>query len=169
MSRDPRQDPELLEALVRHHQGPLRAYLAYLDCPRDWSDDLVQDTLLALLGTRFELRADVATAGYLRKVAYHLLLKRLEREGRSAPLGEFEPLDRAWVAFDDGDGLREALRLCVGELVGRPAAALRLHYSEGWKLEAIGRELALEVASVKAMLLRTRARLRACIERRRAR
>jgi len=161
-----------LEALVRHHQGSLRGYLTFLGCPRDWRDDLVQDTFLALLGARFELRADAATAGYLRTVARHLFLKRRERTSPGLSLDEQEPHEEAWTAFaaeDGGDGTAEALRECLALLDGRPAEVLRRHYGEGEALATIGGALGLEVASVKSVLLRTRARLRECIERRRAR
>jgi RNA polymerase sigma-70 factor (ECF subfamily) len=161
-----------LEALVRHHQGSVRGYLTFLGCPLDWRDDLVQDTFLALLGARFELRADAATAGYLRKVARHLFLKRRERAGPVLALDEHEPIDEAWTAFaaeDGGDGTAEALRECLERLDGRPAEVVRRHYAAGEPLATIGSELGLEVASVKSVLLRTRARLRECIERRRAR
>lgn len=161
-----------LEALVRHHQGSVRGYLTYLGCPRDWRDDLVQDTFVALFGARFELRADAATAGYLRKVARHLFLKRRAREDRGLPLDELEPLELAWTEFaaeDGGQGTEDALRLCLAELEGRPAEVVRRHYAGGEPLAGIASALGLEVASVKSLLLRTRARLRACIERRRAR
>jgi len=161
-----------IEALVRHHQGALRGYLAFLGCPRDWRDDVVQDTFLALLGARLELGPDAATSGYLRTVARHLFLKRRERAGRSAPLDDPARLEEAWTAFaaeDGGDGTAEALRECLALLEGRPAEVLRRHYGAGEALVTIGSALGLEVASVKSVLLRTRTRLRDCIERRRAR
>ncbi len=161
-----------IEALVRHHQGSLRGYLVFLGCPRDWRDDLVQDSFLALFGARFELRADAATAGYLRTVARHLFLKRRERAGRGSPLDDRTLLEEAWTSFaaeDGGDGTAEALRECLALLDERPAEVLRRHYGEGEALATIGSALGLEVASVKSVLLRTRARLRECIERRRAR
>jgi RNA polymerase sigma-70 factor (ECF subfamily) len=165
-------EAERLEALVRHHQDSLRGYLAFLGCPLDWRDDLVQDTFLTLIRARFELRADAATAGYLRKVARHLFLKRRERTGHGLSLDEYEPADEAWTAFaaeDGGDGTAEALRDCLAQLDRRPAEVVRRHYAEGEPLATIGGALGLEVASVKSVLLRTRARLRDCIERKRAR
>lgn len=160
----------LLEELVEAHQTMVRGFLRFLGCPGHLVDDVCQDVFLSVLAAPFEQRSTEQSAAYLRKVARHLFLKTMQRE-RRRPL----PLDpaaaeSAWLTFageDAGDGFLVALKDCVGQLTGRPAEVIRLRYAEGLQRDAIRSRLGLSEGGVKSILIRTRARLRECVERRR--
>jgi RNA polymerase sigma-70 factor (ECF subfamily) len=158
-----------VEELVRTHQTGVRGFLVFLGCPARLVDDLVQEVFLSALAARFEARNRAETAAYLRKVARHLLGKALERESRApAPL-DFEVAEPVWTRFEGEDGGRhylDALRECVSRLVGQAADVIRMRYRDGLQRAQIGEQLQLSEAGVKSILVRTRARLRACVERR---
>jgi RNA polymerase sigma-70 factor (ECF subfamily) len=167
-------DAGQVEALIRAHQGAIRGYLVFLGCPADLVDDLVQDAFLSVLSSRFEHRTDPKTGAYLRKVARHLFLKQMERERRQLPLAEL-PLaelkraEQAWCEFERDDGGRgylAALKKCLGGVQGRPNEVLHLRYSQSLKLAMIADRLSLTESGVKSILVRTKRKLRDCIERR---
>jgi RNA polymerase sigma-70 factor (ECF subfamily) len=157
------------EELVRRHQAGVRGFLLFLGCPTRLLDDLTQEVFLSVLASRFEHRGPAQTAAYLRRVARHLLGKTLERESRApAPLDERSAED-AWIRFEGEDGGQsylDALRECLARLVGIGADVIRMRYGEGLRRPQIGASLGLTEAGVKSILVRTRARLRQCVERR---
>lgn len=160
---------EAVEALIRAHQGAVRGYLAFLGCPADRLDDLVQDAFLSVLTSSFEERSESQTGAYLRKVARHLFLKLMERERRQLPLVELQSAEQAWGDFERDDGGRgyiAALKECLGAVRGRPEEVLRLRYAQSLQLSSIADRLALTRSGVKSILVRTRRKLRDCIERR---
>jgi len=160
---------EAVEAVIRTHQGAVRGYLGFLGCPADRLDDLVQDAFLSVLTSRFEQHSERKTGAYLRKVARHLLLKLLERERRQQPLVELRAAELAWGEFerdDGGQGYLAALRECLGSVRGRPREVLELRYTKSLRLASIADRLALTESGVKSILVRTRRKLRDCIERR---
>jgi RNA polymerase sigma-70 factor (ECF subfamily) len=156
-----------VERIVRQHQLALRRYLVFLGCPAALLDDLVQDVFLSVLAGGFQERGAAATRAFLRKVARHLYLKSVERERRGAARVELEATEAEWVRFereDEGRGYLAALRECVAGLRGRPREALRLRYEERRRTAAIADALGLSEGGVKSILVRTRKRLRRCVE-----
>lgn len=157
-----------LEELVGTHQNMLRGFLRFLGCPAQLADDVCQDVFLSVLSTPFEYRSDGETAAYLRKVARHLFLKTMQRERRRCPSVELKQAETAWLSFereDEGHSYKAALRDCLRLLTGRPAEVIRLRYHEGLRRDAIRARLGLSEGGVKSILIRTRARLRECVER----
>ena len=158
----------LLEELVETHQTMVRGFLRFLGCPLHLVDDVCQDVFLSVLASAFEHRSDEQTAAYLRKVARHLFLKAMHRERRHPLPLEPEAAESAWIRFegeDGGLGTLDALRDCLRLLTGRPAEVIRMRYHEGLRRDAIRERLGLSEGGVKSILIRTRARLRDCIER----
>ncbi len=166
----PRIRADQLEELVRRHQGSVRGFLVYLGCPADRLDDLVQDVFLSFLSAAFEDRGEAATRGFLRRIARNLFLKTMERERRHVLLADPAGAEAAFADFegeDEGEGYLTALRDCLGQLSGRPAEVLRLRYQESVRLTRVAERLGLTESGVKSILVRTKRRLRDCIERRR--
>lgn len=159
-----------VEDLVRRHQGPVRGYLAYLGCPATLLDDLVQDVFLSVLASpHFEDHGPRRTAAFLRAVARNLLIKALQRERRRPLLEDGAAADRAWEEFqgdDEGEAYLSALRECLRAVRGQALEVLRLRYEVSVPRSQIGDRLGLSEAGVKSILVRTRKRLRDCIERR---
>jgi len=132
-------------------------------------DDLLQDVFLSFLSARFEHRSEASTAAFLRKVARHLLFKAKQRE-RSQPLIlEALGAEEAWVEFDAEDGgsrYLTTLRECLAALKGKAAETLALRYQANLGQAEIANRLGLSLSGVKSILVRSRRRLRECVERR---
>lgn len=163
------QRARLVEELVHRHQDSLRGFLRYLGCPGDKVDDLAQDAFLSFLSARFEERGEAATLAYLRKIARNLFLKALRREGRIPEVEDLDGAERAWVRFegdDGGDSYLAALRTCLGSVEGRAKEVIALRYGSNLRRETIAGRLGMSESGVKSVLVRTRARLRECVERR---
>lgn len=162
-------DRQAVEALVRAHQDSVRGFLRVLGCPPAQVDDLTQETFLALLAARFEDRGPSATRAYLRRVARNLLLKALRREHRRPPTFDLREAEEVWIEFEEADGGERylaALRACLQRVSERARDVLGLRYRDGLDRRAIAERLGLSEAGVKSVLLRSKAKLRACIERR---
>jgi RNA polymerase sigma-70 factor (ECF subfamily) len=67
---------------------------------------------------------------------------------------------------DEGDPIREALRLCLDQLKGRSKDVIDLRYRRGMRSNAIAAEMTLSAGAVRMLLCRVRETLRRCIERR---
>lgn len=159
----------VVEDLVGRHQASVRGFLAYLGCPASQLDDLVQDVFLSVLSADFEDRGHASTAAYLRTVARNLFLKAMRREGRRPVLGDPALVEEAWVEFegdDHGQTYLAALRECLRAVGGRAQAVLQLRYHACLRRAVIASRLELSEAGVKSILVRTRKKLRGCIERR---
>lgn len=163
-------DAREVERLVARHQESVWRYLVFLGCTPETADDLCQETFLALL-RRSEDLADVERlASYLRRIARNLYLKHENRKHREPAAADLIAAAGAVDAFegdDRGRGYIEALRSCLSALPEHARVALGLRYGEGLSRDAIAARLVLSPDGVKSLLARAKARLRACIERRR--
>src|SRR5205085_11197731 len=67
---------------------------------------------------------------------------------------------------DEVTPAEQALRECLKGVSGRARRAIDLHYGEGLKPAAVARELGVEAGAARMLLLRARASIRDCVERR---
>lgn len=158
-----------VEALVHAHQGALRGYLDFLGCPAQLLDDLVQETFLAFLSSRFEDRGERQTSSYLRAIARHLFLKGLRRRHIEPLAMDLSAAEEVWAETqecDGGEAYMEALRRCWEGLDGKVRRALELRYTSNLARVDIARSLGIGESGVHSILVRAKRRLRACIERR---
>jgi RNA polymerase sigma-70 factor, ECF subfamily len=171
MAAIPTLDAHRIEQLVRKHQSHLRGFLTYLGCPRPMLDDLIQETFLSVLSSRFEERGEHSTAAFLRTVARNLFLKAMRRERRQPRSMDLAGVEKAWVEFqgeDRGNSYLTALRDCLRRVGGRPAKVLEMRYRGNMRRAAIASHLGLSESGIKSILVRTRRKLRECVERKRA-
>lgn len=156
------------------------------------AEDVVQETWLRVLESldRFEGRSSVRT--WILVILGNCARKRLERDGRSVPLGSISPDEPAvdggrffpadhprwagmWSTLVDGwEGLPDE-RLLAGEARERFLAAIRdlppryatvftLRDVEGWSSEEVCTLLDVSPANQRILLHRARARIRAAVE-----
>jgi RNA polymerase sigma-70 factor, ECF subfamily len=153
--------------LVATHQVEVWRYLRFLGASAELADDLTQETFLQLLRAPFEQRATAATGGWLRTVARNFYIKSFRRPPFAT--AELDAIEAAWTGFagaDSGEQRLAQLRQCIDGLTGRARDVVRWHYEERAGRAAIASRLGMGQDGVKSLLRRTRALLRACIERR---
>lgn len=154
-------------ALVSRHQAGLWRFLRALGAGALEAEELAQDTFVAVLERPFTVVDDRATAGYLRTVAKHLLLKRRRRAERDKLALDVD-LERAFVAeceADGGSAYTDALRGCVASLAHRSRELLEQQYVHGASRRDLASRFAMSEDGVKTWLRRVRAALRECVER----
>jgi len=164
-----RKDAHEVERLVQLHQGAVRGFLAYLGCPPDRVDDLVQDVFLSFLSARFEDRGEASTRAFLRRIARNLFLKTMRRERRQVALADPVGAEVAWEQFEDedgGTGYLDALKRCLEHLGPRPLEILRMRYESRVRLSSVAKRLGMTESGVKSVLVRSKRKLRDCVERR---
>jgi RNA polymerase sigma-70 factor (ECF subfamily) len=155
--------------LVQNHQAEVWRHVRFLGASAELADDLVQEAFLQLLRAPFVERNPAATAAWLRTVARNQYVKSF----RAPPfqLADLDTIEAVWTGFvqeDAGEASLDRLRACLDRLDGRAREVVRLHYEERRSRRDIGQRLGIGEDGVKSLLRRTRAVLRACIERREA-
>lgn len=160
----------LSDDFARRHRVGVFRFLRFLGASPDLADDLCQEVFLVMVRQPPEDRGDAAVAGWLRRTAKHLLVSRLRTLRRGLEQASDADLDAVFVRYagplgDDGSYL-DALSDCVERLDVRAKRLLHLRYTENRSRTEIADRLRLEVEGVKSSLRRTKAKLRACVERR---
>lgn len=156
-------------ALIRRHQRAVWRYLRMLGCDDATADDLTQETFLRVLRRDdFVQHNDNATAGYLRRTAYNLLVSRHRKLGRVQTIGEPELLDETWDRWAgkdlSGDAAVEALRHCFNRLTERAQIALRMRFDSSASRVEIGEALGITDHGARNLMQRAKQQLRNCVE-----
>jgi len=165
--------------LVRAHQAEVWRYVRYLGATPELADDLVQEAFLQLLRAPFVERTPAATSAWLRTVVRNLYVKSFRRPPFAS--ADLDAIEATWNGFvGDGDASGEALpgaaasgdealarlRQCLEQLDGRARKVVAWHYEERRSRADIAGRLGIGEDGVKSLLRRTRALLKACVERR---
>ncbi len=158
------------ELIDRHQRGVWR-YLRMLGCDSATADDLTQETFLRVLRrSDFVQHNDTATAGYLRRTAYHLLISRHRKMSRVCTVSEPGVLDEIWNRWAGkdlaGDVTIDALRSCMSQLTDRAQLALRMRFAENASRTEIGEALGITDHGARNLMQRAKHQLRQCIEQR---
>ena len=148
--------------LVRRHGSSVRHLLRRMGAQAAESDDVAQDAFLAAFERIAEFRGEGTFAGWVKKIAARLYLRRLQREKRLSALAAEGGADEADTGSGDADhridldealrGLSAAERLCVSMCYG---AGL----SHGEAADALNLPLGTVKSHVKRGLEKLRARL----------
>lgn len=135
----------------------------------DLADDLVQETFV-VAWRRGKLDSTPATlTAFLRATARNLWLQHhrscARRAAREAAVTQ--QTEQLWCMHTEGerDERVAALRLCVEQLRGRSATAIRLAYREDRSRHQIAKALAMTPNGVRTLLARTRKLLESCVRR----
>lgn len=156
-------------ALIRRHQRGVWRYMRMLGCDDATADDLTQETFLRVLKRdSFVQHSEAATASYLRRTAYNLLVSRHRKLGRVTSLGDSSVLDEEWNHWAgkdlSGDASIDALRDCMTQLTERAQTALRLRFADEVSRIEIGRELGISEHGARNLMQRAKQQLRSCVE-----
>lgn len=158
--------PDADKFIAKHQLGVWR-YLRAIGCDAALADDLTQDTFVAVLRRPFEFVSDAASAGYLRRVAYHLLVTVRRRSSRVIVTGAIESFETdwgRWAGFDNGDGAMDALQDCFERLSERAKLSLKMRFGEDASREIIASALGITEHGAKNLMQRAKNQLRECVE-----
>lgn len=168
-------DPDAYGIVVAAYQARLRAFLAGYVPKAEWVDDLAQQAFVSAYQGLANFQIGTDFYAWLRSIAYNHLRAELERTNRRkrlekdylAEIGAVELQGR--LDRDDRDEESvDALRECVRLLSGTARELLQGYYAEGQSLSAIGSRIGRKADSLKVSLFKIRARLKECIEGKRA-
>ena len=142
-----------------------------LGCDNSTADDLTQETFLRVLKRDdFVQHNDSATAGYLRRTAYNLLVSNHRKLGRIQTVAEPMVLDEIWNRWAGkdltGDVAVEALRGCLEQLTERAQLALRMRFATNSSRVEIGEALGISDHGARNLMQRAKQQLRTCVEER---
>ena len=153
--------------LIEAHQTGVWRYLRALGCDPSLADDLTQDTFLAVFQKPFQDYDRAATAAYLRKVAYNLLVSLQRRSGKVIAVDNVEQFDNTWARWmgeDNGEERLQALRQCLAKLTARARQALEMRFRQRASRTEIGDALNITEHGAKNLMQRAKKQLKTCIE-----
>lgn len=155
-----------LETLVREHHAGVWRYLRLLGCTREQAEDLTQETFLVVIRKGFDDVDPAATATYLRKTARFQFLhaRRHLRIRREVDLAAADSVANENLK-DGGDAYVAALRRCIDELRGKAKDAVVAVYRDQQPHSVAAEKLGMKQNGLKTLLQRSRAVLKACVER----
>lgn len=163
--RPPTETTTDLPALIRQHQRNLWRYARVLGCSAAETDELIQDAFVVLWRKNAASGVASRDAAYLRKLVRDGFVDRVRARDREAR-AHANAVERVWEQEPEGDRVLEALVACRDELGGRSAAVVAAFYERRLGRDAVAEELGMTENGVKTLLQRTRAALRACVQRR---
>ena len=157
------------EELIARHQHGVWRYLRMLGCDTSTADDLTQETFLRVLRRdNFVQHSDAATASYLRRTAYNLLVSMHRKHDRVQTVVEQALLDEVWDRWAgkdlSGDLAVDALRKCFAKLSGRAQQALRMRFADETCRVEIGKKLGITDHGARNLMQRAKQQLRQCVE-----
>ncbi len=158
--------PDAAEFIAKHQTGVWR-YLRAIGCDAALADDLTQDTFFAVLRRPFDFVSDAASAAYLRRVAYHLLVTSRRRSSRMMLTDSVEAFESdwaRWAGFDQGDLALDALQECFSRLSERAQLSLKMRFADEASREEIAAALGISEHGAKNLMQRAKHQLRECVE-----
>ena len=168
-------DPAAYGIVVVAFQARLRAFIAGYVPQAAWIDDLAQQSFVSAYQSLKSFRVGSDFYAWLRQIAYNHLRAELERTNRRRRLetsylqevGAAE-LHRQLERSERDDDALDALRDCVSRLPETSLLIVHRYYKEGASLADIAGALGRPAGSLKVTLFKIRARLRECIQKKRA-
>lgn len=155
-------DEAQFEDFYRRTAGALWAYLYRLTSDAATADDLVQKSFLRLLRADPRLGSGDDLRNWLFRVATNVALDHFRQAKRDRGLGQAVEERSEPRAF----GLGHDMAAAFAELTPRERALLWLAHVEQATHAEIGEALGVKAKSVKVLLFRARARLRALLSKR---
>jgi RNA polymerase sigma-70 factor, ECF subfamily len=154
--------------LIETYQAGVWRYLRALGCEASLAEDLTQETFLAILQRPFQDYSEVATAGYLRRVAYNLFISYQRRHGKVTAVDNIDQFEQDFAQMageDQGESALEALRECLQQLTERARWALEMRFRDQLSRPSIAEKLDITEHGAKNLMQRAKQQLRECVER----
>ncbi len=159
-------DRQAYGELVRRHGSAVRGLLRRLGADSATADDLAQDAFITGFEQVGEFRGEGTFAGWIKKIAARLYLKKVKREARLIFSDTIEPAEELGVRDASGDAasridLDDALKaLSRGERL-----CVSLCYGADWSHGEAAEALNIPIGTVKSHVKRGLDKLRAKLAR----
>ncbi|PHY19985.1 RNA polymerase sigma factor [Caulobacter sp. BP25] len=159
-------DRQAYGELVRRHGSAVRGLLRRLGADSATADDLAQDAFITGFEQVAEFRGEGTFAGWIKKIAARLYLKKVKREARLIFSDTIEPAEELGGRDASGDAasridLDDALKaLSRGERL-----CVSLCYGADWSHAEAAEALNLPIGTVKSHVKRGLDKLRAKLAR----
>jgi RNA polymerase sigma-70 factor (ECF subfamily) len=154
--------------LIANHQVGVWRYLRAIGCDAAAADDLTQETFLAVLEKPFEHYNDAATASYLRRVAYNLLVSAKRKDKKLQVVEDVEEFDTCWEDWagdSHGEERLEALNECLQALTERARWSLQMRFRDKLSRAEIAAALEITEHGAKNLMQRAKQQLKDCVDR----
>jgi RNA polymerase sigma-70 factor (ECF subfamily) len=172
LKRAQRGDPDAYGVAVAAYQARLRSFIAGYVPKAEWVDDLAQQAFVSAYQGLAGFQIGTDFYAWLKSIAYNHLRAELERTNRRRRLEKEYLLElgagELQRRLERDEESVDALRDCVRLLSGAARELIQGYYGEGLSLSVIGTKLGRKADSLKVSLFKIRARLKECIEGKRA-
>ena len=147
-------------ALVKTHQGQIRAFLRRLTRNAALADDLAQDTFLRAFQNMDKLEEAEKAKSWLFQIAYRIFLDHYRKAKRRQNLTDENapPTDEPISA---PDGLKMDIEQAMNSLSPEQRAAVMLCLSYGFSHAQAAKALGQPLGTIKSHVTRGKAKLRA--------
>jgi RNA polymerase sigma-70 factor (ECF subfamily) len=156
-------DRAAFESLVRLHAKLVWAAVYGLIRDPAWTEDLVQETFLRMWESIGDVKEPAAFRGYLLTTARRLAWRHSDVAGRAVPMAEPPepaPVEEKAPALDPEEA-HDKVQEALTRLPERYRVPVTLHYVNGMEYAEISATTGMESGSLRGLLTRGLARLRA--------
>lgn len=158
-------DAKMCAALVKTHQGQIRAFLRRLTRNSALADDLAQDTFLRAFQSMGQVKDNTKTKSWLFQIAYRIFLDHIRKHKRRQELADANmPLDDEVVTSPDNmnfGGMKMDIEQAMNTLTPEQRAAVMLCLSYGFSHSEAAKALNQPLGTVKSHVARGKDKLRA--------
>ena len=157
-----RQDNDAFTALVRMHQGKIRAYLFRLCKNYDVADDMAQETFITAFRKLNSYKGTGNFSGWLFSIAHNCFLQQLRRTKRHSEVTEQWGTEQEIHAerYDDISTEQMDLEQALSQLNPDETATITLCHSYGFSHQEVSDILGMPLGSVKSNISRGKAKLK---------
>ena len=142
-------------ALVKSHQGVIRAFLTRLTRNSALADDLAQETFLQAHSRRLQLQNPKAARAWLFQIAYNTYASHARKEGRRRVLRDTQ-MERPQTHMAASTGVALDIERAMATLPTDMRAAVILCLSYGMSHSEAAQALSLPLGTVKSHVSRGR-------------
>ena len=147
-------------------QGMLYAFILTLTADRDWADEVLQETNVALLRKEDQFEPGSNFKAWACSVAYYQVLTSRKARGRNRVVFDETLINTLSAEVQDNvdshDARRRALRQCLATLSSSQKSLLTRRY-QGDSVTRIATDLGRSVGTISQTLYRARQALKECI------
>ncbi len=157
-----RQDNDAFSALVRMHQGKIRAYLVRLCKSYDLADDIAQETFLTAFRKLHSFNGTGNFSGWLFSIAHNCFLQHLRKVKRRLEVTEQFGTEQEIYAkkYEEISTEQMDMEQALTTLKPDETATITLCHSFGFSHQEVSDILAMPLGSVKSNISRGKTKLK---------